>query len=247
MLAEMTEPLAPAAPAPRRIGLRLALAGLALPELFDATMGAWLVGDLSGLSAIVKLNQTLHPVLALSALVFAALGHVRHAILALGAGVILAWLTLIPAVGGHGYVFSGLLPNSAQTIAFPLIGVCAIALAARGERLGLATLLVGIPILSNLFNELAFLIGVIDLRLLIDFPAALLQEPAAQASMGPKGHSPMTPRRQFRRPVLLAAHLRWPPSRPPRPAPTAATTSPSSSPTSSTASRSTSRPPTSSI
>jgi hypothetical protein len=33
-------------------------------------------------------------------------------------------------------------------------------LAARGERLGLATLLVGIPILSNLFNELMFLIGV---------------------------------------------------------------------------------------
>jgi hypothetical protein len=145
---------------PRRIGLRLALAGLALPELFDAAMGAWLVGDLSGLGAVVKLNLTLHPVLALSALVLAAIGHVRYAILALGAGVILAWLTLIPAVGGHGYVFSGLLPDSAQTVAFPLFGACAIVLAARGERLGLATLLVGIPILSNLFNELMFLIGV---------------------------------------------------------------------------------------
>ena len=145
---------------PRRIRLRLALAGLALPELFDAAMGAWLVGDLSGLSAIVKLNLTLHPVLALSALVLAAIGHVRYAILALGAGVMLAWLTLIPAVGGHGYVFSGLLPDSAQTVAFPLFGACAIVLAARGERLGLATLLVGIPILSNLFNELMFLIGV---------------------------------------------------------------------------------------
>jgi len=99
-------------------------------------------------------------VLALSALVLAAIGHVRYAILALGAGVILAWLTLIPAVGGHGYVFSGLLPDSAQTVAFPLFGACAIVLAARGERLGLATLLVGIPILSNLFNELMFLIGV---------------------------------------------------------------------------------------
>lgn len=145
---------------PRRTGLRLALAGLALPELFDATIGAWLVGDLSGLSAIVKLNLTLHPLLALSTLVFAALGHARCAILALGAGVILAWLTLIPAVGGHGYVFPGFLPDSAQTIAFPLFGVCAITLAARGERLGLATLLVGIPILSNLLNELVFLIGV---------------------------------------------------------------------------------------
>ena len=145
---------------PRRIRLRLALAGLALPELFDATIGAWLVGDLSGLSAIVKLNLTLHPVLAVAALVFAAISYVRHAILALGAGVILAWLTLIPAVGGHGYVFSGLLPDSAQTIVFPLLGACAIVLAARDERLGLGTLLVGIPILSNLFNEMMFLIGV---------------------------------------------------------------------------------------
>jgi len=118
---------------------------------------------LSGLSAVVKLNLTLHPVLALSALVFAAIGHVRHAILALGAAVILAWLTLMPSVGGHGYVFSvffATLQTSAQIIAFPLFGACAIALAARGERLGLATLLVSIPILSNLFNGLAFLIGV---------------------------------------------------------------------------------------
>jgi hypothetical protein len=163
-MAEMTEPTSlPSATtpaAPRRTGLRLALAALALPELFDTAISSWLVGDLSGLSIVVKLNLTLHPVLALSALVFAAIGYVRHAILALGVGVILAWLTLIPVVGGHGYVFSILLPDSAQTIAFPLFGVCAIVLAARGERLGLATLLVGIPILSNLLSELAFLIGV---------------------------------------------------------------------------------------
>jgi hypothetical protein len=41
---------------------------------------------------------------------------------------------------------------------FPLIG--AIAYAARGERLGLATLLVSIPNLSNLFSALAFLVAV---------------------------------------------------------------------------------------
>jgi hypothetical protein len=48
--------------------------------------------------------------------------------------------------------------TSTHIFVFPLIG--AIAYAARGERLGLATLLVSIPILSNLFNALAFLIGV---------------------------------------------------------------------------------------
>jgi len=166
-MAEMTEPtslpLATTPADPRRIGLRLALAAVALPELIDATVGAWLVGDLSGLSAVVKLNLTLHPVLALSALVFAAIGYVRHAILALGAAVILAWLILMPSVGGHGYVFAvffATLQTSAQIIAFPLFGAGAVVLAARGERLGLATLLVSIPILSNLFNWLAFVIGV---------------------------------------------------------------------------------------
>jgi hypothetical protein len=150
-------------PVPRRTGLRLALAGLALPELIEATMAAWLVGDMSGLGAIVKLNLALHPVLVLSALVFAAIGYVRHAILALGAAVIFAWLNLMPSGAGHGLELLApfaTLQTSAHVIAFPLLGAGAIALAARGERLGLATLLVSIPILSNLFNELAFLIGV---------------------------------------------------------------------------------------
>lgn len=92
---------------------------------------------------------------------------------------------LMPAMGGHGYVFPGFLPDSAQTIAFPLFRVCAV-LAARGERLGRHAAgrhphpaqpvqRAGIPDRRG------------DLRLLIDFPAALLQETAPQASMGLKG------------------------------------------------------------
>src|SRR6266545_3441770 len=46
-----------------------------------------------------------------------------------------------------------------------------------------------------------------DPRLLIDFRVALLQEAPAPASMGPKGQSHMTSRRQFRRSVLLTAAL----------------------------------------
>jgi hypothetical protein len=46
-------------------------------------------------------------------------------------------------------------------IAFPLMAACAIALAARGQRLGLATLLVSIPTLYGVFAVIAFGIGVI--------------------------------------------------------------------------------------
>ena len=46
-----------------------------------------------------------------------------------------------------------------------------------------------------------------DPPLLIDIRTGLLQEAAAPASMGPRGHYQMTSRRQFRRSVLLAGAL----------------------------------------
>src|SRR5437868_3898924 len=85
-MTDMTEPLAPAAPTPRRTGLRLALAAVAAVELTDGIAGLILLyGDMSGLRAIVKLNLVAEPVLALAALILAAIGHFRHAIPALGA------------------------------------------------------------------------------------------------------------------------------------------------------------------
>ena len=162
-VAEMTEPLTPAAPAPRRIGLRLALAAVALVELTDGmTVLALLHGDLSGLGAIIKLNLVAHPVLALAALILALTGLIRHAIPALGAIVLLAWLkfmSLLPDGFEFGNLFAT-LHNAAPAIAFPLLGACAMALATRSERLGIATVLVAIPTLVSLFNGLAFLIAV---------------------------------------------------------------------------------------
>jgi hypothetical protein len=69
----------------------------------------------------------------------------------------------MPPVVLHGLEFgSGLaaLQTTAQIIAFPLMAACAIALAARDRRLGLATALVGIPTLFNVFGVIAFAIGV---------------------------------------------------------------------------------------
>ena len=147
----------------RRAGLRLALATAALVELTDGIAGLILLyGDMSGLGAIVKLNLVARPVLALAALILAVIGYFRHAIPALGAIVLLAWLkfmALIPDGFDYGNLFVN-LDNSTQAFIFPLLGACAMTIAARGERLWAATMLVAIPTVVNLFNALSFLIGV---------------------------------------------------------------------------------------
>jgi hypothetical protein len=160
MTAETTEPTSlPAAPppaaAPRRIGLRVALAAIALIELIDGMSNAPILmtnmRDVPGPgigSAIVKMQLAAHPVLALSALMFAAIGYVRHAIPALGAVVVMTWLNFMPSVVLHGLDFAGpfaLVQTSTQIFAFPLMSACAIALAARDRRPRLATALVSTP------------------------------------------------------------------------------------------------------
>jgi hypothetical protein len=158
------------APAPRLLGLRILLLIVALIELYQGLSSApILLGDMSEIpgpglgGAIIKLDLASHPVLALAALIFAAIGYVRHAIMALGAVVLMTWLNYMPSVIGHGLSFNGpyvALETSAQIIACPLMGACAIALAARNERLGLATALVSIPTFIFAFGVIAFAIGV---------------------------------------------------------------------------------------
>ena len=62
----------------------------------------------------------------------------------------------------HGLDFDSLsaIQTSVQIIAFPLMGACAIVLAARKERLGLATILVSIPTLLGVLTMIAFGISV---------------------------------------------------------------------------------------
>jgi hypothetical protein len=54
----------------------------------------------------------------------------------------------------------GAIETLAQIVAFPLMAACAIALAARNRRFGLATALVSIPALFNVFGIITFAIGV---------------------------------------------------------------------------------------
>ena len=155
--------------APRLLGLYLLLILIAAIEAFDGLSHVpTLFGDMSEIpgpgigGAIIKAYIAVHPLLALAALALATIGRLRYAIMALGALVLMNWLNDMPSVVRHGLDFKGLsaFETPMQIIAFPLMGACAIALAARSQRLGLATLLVGIPTLYGVMAVVAFGIGV---------------------------------------------------------------------------------------
>ena len=155
---------------PRLLGLYLLLIIIAAIEAFDGLSHApMLFGDMPDIpglgigGAIIKAYIASHPLLALAALGFATVGRLRYAIMALGALVLMTWLNFMPSVARHGLDFRGVsaFETPVRIIAFPLMAACAIALAARGQRLGLATLLVSIPTLYGVFAVIAFGIGVI--------------------------------------------------------------------------------------
>jgi hypothetical protein len=154
---------------PRLFGLYIFLIIIAVIEAFDGLASVpILFGDTSDIpgpgvgGAIIKAHIASHPVLALAALALAAIGKVRHAIIALGALVIMTWLNYMPSVVLHGFDLDGVsaFQTPAQIVAFPLMAACAIALAARNQRLGLAAALVSIPTLFGLFGVIAFAISV---------------------------------------------------------------------------------------
>jgi hypothetical protein len=156
--------------APRLLGLYLLLIIIAAVEAFEGLSHApMLFGDMSEIpgpglgGAIIKAYVVSHPLLALAALALATVGRLHYAIMALGALVLMNWLNYMPSVVRHGLDFGGLaaLQTPVQIIAFPLMGACAIALAARKERLGLATLLVSIPTLFDVLAMIAFGISVL--------------------------------------------------------------------------------------
>lgn len=158
---------APAPAAPRRLGLRVVLVIAALLESFDAlTSVSTLFGDMSEIPGpgvggfLIKAHIATHPLLAV--LVFAAIGRVRYAIIALAAIVFMTWLNYMPSVVLHGLEFRGVgaFETSVRIIAFPLMAACAIALAARNQRLRLATALASIPTFYSLIGLIVFAIGV---------------------------------------------------------------------------------------
>ena len=162
---------APAVPvrAPRLLGLYVLLVLVAVIEAFEGLASApILFGDMSDIpgpgigGALIKAHIAGHPVLALTALVCAAIGNVRYAIIALGALMVMTWLNYMPSVLLHGLDFGDIatFQTIAEIVAFPLMAACAIALAARNARLVLAATLVSIPTLFGVLGVIAFAIGV---------------------------------------------------------------------------------------
>jgi hypothetical protein len=156
--------------APRLLGLYLLLILVAAIEAFDGLSHApILFSDVSEIpgtgvgGGIIKLYLASHPLLALAALAFATVGKLRCAIMALGALMLMNWLNDIPSVMRHGFDFGGVsaLQTPIQIVAFPLMGACAIALAARHRRPGLAAALVSIPTLFGVLGVIVFGIGVV--------------------------------------------------------------------------------------
>jgi hypothetical protein len=159
----------PAPAAPRLLGLRTVLIIAALLEAFDAlTSVPTLLGDMSEIPGpgfggfLIKAHIATHPVLALAVLVFAVVGRVRYAIIALAAIVFMTWLNYMPSVVLHGLEFKGVgeFETPVRIIAFPLMAACAIALAVRNQRLRLATALASIPTFYSLIGLIIFAVGV---------------------------------------------------------------------------------------
>jgi len=154
---------------PRLLGLYLLLIIIAAIEAFEGLSHApMLFSDVTEIpgpglgGAIIKTYIASHSLLALAALGLATVGRLRYAIMALGALVLMNGLNYMPSVVRHGLDFGGLsaLQIPVQIVAFPLMGACAIALAARKERLRLATMLVSIPTLFDVLAVIAFGISV---------------------------------------------------------------------------------------
>lgn len=169
MTLETPSQSASAQPAKHRLALLVGLAAVTLMEAFDSLSHVTLVFDDTieipgpGFSGyLTKAFFAVHPVLALTALVFTAIGHMRGAILTLAAITFMALLNLMPSVVLNGFDHAGMsaLMISAQMVVFPLMAAGAILCAIRDQQLGLAVLLVSVPTLVNMVNVTASALGV---------------------------------------------------------------------------------------
>src|SRR5437899_1338109 len=158
------------APTPHR-WLRAALVLIAALEFLDALSGVQnIFTDYHHPTALLRFAQTLTsiklalaPVIAGAALVFAALGKLRCAILALAALALTTWLLDdLWSIPMHGLELSldyGGIVVFFHHFVFPAAALAGTALALRDRRLPLAGLLVSVPTLFNWAGVVAFTIA----------------------------------------------------------------------------------------
>lgn len=160
------------APAPMgrwtRFGLSAVLVLLALYETWDSYM---FFANLSvsedtgsGFSGVLaKIYVFTHPVFAVAALVCALIGRVRWAVVAMAGVVLGRWLWYLPGPNGSSaskdlYVL--LQPTIMLLILPPVLAAGALALAKANQLLGLAVLLVSVPVIYSNYEMALFAIAV---------------------------------------------------------------------------------------
>ncbi len=167
----MTSTALETAPAPmsrwKRFGLSAVMVPLALFETWDSSMFFLALGlseTGSGFSGVLtKIYVLTHPVFAVAALVCALAGRVRWAVMAMAGVVLGRWLWYLP--GPNGSLASKdlyvLVQPTIMVLIIPLVlAVCALVLAKRNERLGLATLLVCVPVIYSNYEMALFVLAV---------------------------------------------------------------------------------------
>ena len=167
-MTDATQPPALMTATPAPTWARILLIVVAAINAFDSLLPFWVIGNLMDVISsrsieqwlLFALNGVLHPVLAIAALVLAAKGHVRRGAMVLASITFASWaLETVPAIVGHGPQSLGNWSELLNLIVLPLIAVAAIALARRGERLGLAVVLAVTPTVVDLAMFAAFAIG----------------------------------------------------------------------------------------
>jgi hypothetical protein len=146
---------------------------IAVLEFLDALSGVQnIFTDYHHPTAFLRFVQTLTsirlalaPVIAGAALIYAALGNVRRAILALAALEITTWLLEdVWSIPIHGLELSadyGGMLAVFHNFVFPAAALAGAALAFKDRRLPLAGLLVSVPTIVNWAGVVAFTIAVI--------------------------------------------------------------------------------------
>jgi hypothetical protein len=128
-----------------------------------------LFGDPSGIpgtvlgEALSYIYLVAHPLLALAALAFAAIGRVHYAIIALASIVALAWPKSLLWLLQSELDFDWLAIQwiTVQIFVFPIMVACAVALVVRQLRLGLATALVSIPTVHGVVSFLVYIVFIL--------------------------------------------------------------------------------------
>ena len=102
------------------------------------------------------------PLIAGTALVFAAIGRVRTALVILAALMLLRWVSELPTFPTYGIKppFSTVVMTLVERLAFPMLAVAAIIFAARNRRLMTAALIVILPTILSVTVVILFGFGI---------------------------------------------------------------------------------------